>query len=91
VLEHLEHPREALTRIKKLMNPEGRLFINMPINSPAPDHLFLLDTPEEVVDFVEKSGFRIEQSRFLPQTNMTLEKARRTKSTITTLIIARPD
>lgn len=90
VLEHLEHPREALARIKPLLNDGGRLFINMPVNSPAPDHLFLLRSPEEVVEFVASSGYRIEQTKFEPQTNMTLERARRTQSTITTLIIASP-
>ncbi len=90
VLEHLEHPRQALTQIRAILAPQGRLFINMPINSPAPDHLFLLESPEAVVAFVESCGFRIEQTLFAPQTNMTLEKARRTQSTITTVIIATP-
>jgi SAM-dependent methyltransferase len=90
VLEHLETPREALTKIRALLAPKGRLYINMPVNSPAPDHLFLLESPEAVVDFVSSCGYAIEQSRFEPQTNMTLERARRTQSTITTLIIATP-
>jgi 2-polyprenyl-3-methyl-5-hydroxy-6-metoxy-1,4-benzoquinol methylase len=90
VLEHLEHPRAALGQIKPLLAPGGRLFINMPVNSPAPDHLFLLPSPEAVVSFVESCGYRIEQSQFAPQTNMTLEQARRTESTITTLVIASP-
>jgi 2-polyprenyl-3-methyl-5-hydroxy-6-metoxy-1,4-benzoquinol methylase len=90
VLEHLEHPREALVQIRQLLAPQGRLFVNMPINSPAPDHLFLLESPEAVVAFVEDCGYRIEQVHFAPQTNMTLERARRTQSTITTLVIATP-
>ncbi|MDP1604851.1 MAG: class I SAM-dependent methyltransferase [Legionella sp.] len=88
VLEHLEHPREALGMIKPLLKENGRLFINMPVNSPAPDHLFLLKSPEVVVDFVASCGYCIEQSQFEPQTNMTIEQARRTQSTITTLVIA---
>ena len=87
VLEHLEHPRKALEQIRALLVPTGRLFINMPINSPAPDHLFLLESPEAVVSFVESCGYRVEESHFAPQTNMSLERARRTQSTITTLII----
>jgi len=90
VLEHLEQPAEALGQIRRLLAPEGRLFVNMPINSPAPDHLFLLDSPEAVVSFIADCGYRIEQSHFAPQTNMTLERARRTQSTITTLVIATP-
>lgn len=90
VLEHLEQPAEALGQIRRLLAPQGRLFVNMPINSPAPDHLFLLDSPEAVVGFIADCGYRIEQSHFAPQTNMTLERARRTQSTITTLVIATP-
>lgn len=88
VLEHLERPREALEQIRPLLAPGGRLFINMPVNSPAPDHLFLLRSPEAVVEFVASCGYKIECAQFEPQTNMTLEQARRTESTITTLIIA---
>lgn len=90
VLEHLEQPREALGQMRRLLAPQGRLFINMPINSPAPDHLFLLESPEAVVAFVADCGYRIEQAHFAPQTNMTLERARRLQSTITTLVIATP-
>jgi 2-polyprenyl-3-methyl-5-hydroxy-6-metoxy-1,4-benzoquinol methylase len=90
VLEHLERPREALEQIKPLLAPGGRLFINMPVNSPAPDHLFLLRSPEAVVEFVATCGYNIERSQFEPQTNMTLEQARRTQSTISTLVIASP-
>src|SRR5690606_32084775 len=35
VLEHMEDPGEALRNLRNLLAPEGRLFINMPINSPA--------------------------------------------------------
>lgn len=45
VLEHLEMPREALLKIHGIMAPGGRLFLNMPCNSPAPDHIYLFDSP----------------------------------------------
>ncbi|MGE0383647.1 MAG: class I SAM-dependent methyltransferase [Gammaproteobacteria bacterium] len=89
ILEHLEQPRAALQAVSGLLAEAGRLFVNMPVNSPAPDHLFLLRTPEDVVDFVADSGYVIEDAKFAPQTNMTLEAARRTQSTISTAVIAR--
>ena len=89
VLEHLDRPAEALEALYRVLAPGGRLFVNMPINSPAPDHLFLLDTPEEVVDFVKAAGFEIETHQFEPTTNYTLEQARTLKMTIQCLIIAR--
>lgn len=90
VLEHLETPREALEIIRSLLKPDGRLLVNVPINSPASDHLFLLRSPEEAVEFIENCGYRIEQTQFEPQTGMTLERARRMQATITTLVIASP-
>lgn len=90
VLEHLDRPADALRIIRSLLKADGRLYINMPINSPAPDHLFLLRTPEAVVEFVESCGYTIEQSQFEPQTGMTLERARRMEATISVLLIARP-
>jgi 2-polyprenyl-3-methyl-5-hydroxy-6-metoxy-1,4-benzoquinol methylase len=88
VLEHLEHPGRALDAIRALLRPGGRLYINVPINSPAPDHLFLLRSPEEAVAFVEKHGFAIERTGFYPATNYTLSAARKHGLTISVCIIA---
>src|SRR5207253_3081970 len=45
VLEHLENPLDALKSLKGWMRPNARIWVNMPVNSPAPDHLYLLRTP----------------------------------------------
>jgi len=89
VIEHMEEPRAALDVIRSVVAPGGRLFLNMPINSPAPDHLFNLDTPEDLVDFVEAAGFVIEEKGLFPATNQTLEAARKKKMTISCAFIAR--
>lgn len=89
VLEHMEEPRAALDVIRSILAPNGRLFLNMPINSPAPDHLFNLDTPEDLVAFVEEAGFVIEDQGLFPATNQTLEMARKKKMTISCAFIAR--
>lgn len=88
VLEHLEHPAEAIGALSKLLAPDGRLYINMPVNSPAPDHLFLLRSPEAVLEFVEAQGMKVESSHFAPQTNYSLEKARKMQCTISVALIA---
>lgn len=89
VLEHLEQPHEALARLFEQLKPGGRLFVNVPVNSPAPDHLFLLNTPEEAVDVVKRAGFEIEASAFYPMTNHTMEQARKHKLTISACVIGR--
>jgi len=88
VLEHLEQPGRALEAIRALMRPRGRLFVNVPVNSPAPDHLFLLRSPEEAVSFVRQHGFEIERTGLFPATNYSLEAARKHALTISVCIIA---
>lgn len=88
VLEHLDDPRGALQAIRSLLRPGGRVYINVPINSPAPDHVFLLRSPEEALNFVEQQGFEIEQSAFFPATNYSLDAARKHALTITVCMVA---
>lgn len=63
--------------------------MNVPINSPAPDHLFLLRSTEEAVHFMKDAGFEIERAEFFPMTNHTLDQARKHQLTISACIIAR--
>lgn len=87
VLEHMEQPKESLEVIRSVLAPDGRLFINMPINSPAPDHLFNAETPEALGDFIKGCGYKILDQAFFPATNQTLEDARRKKLTISCVFI----
>ncbi len=88
VLEHLERPAEALACLRRVLNPNGRIYIHFPINSPAPDHLFNLPTPEDAVSFVEGIGFKVTQSEFAPMLGYSLDQARRMKLTISVLVTA---
>lgn len=60
VLEHLEDPTRALRYLRRCLSDQGRIFINVPLNSPSPDHIYLLSTPDEVRDLVESAGFSID-------------------------------
>jgi 2-polyprenyl-3-methyl-5-hydroxy-6-metoxy-1,4-benzoquinol methylase len=88
VLEHLEEPVRALQAIRAVMRPSARLYLNVPINSPAPDHLFLLRSPEEVVALVKDQGFSIERCGYFPATNYTIEAARKHQLTISVCVVA---
>ncbi|MFZ1478902.1 MAG: class I SAM-dependent methyltransferase, partial [Sphingorhabdus sp.] len=68
VLEHLERPDLALQSLCAALKPGGRIFINAPINSPAPDHIYLWRSPEEFSEFVKAQGFEIDEAYDLPQT-----------------------
>jgi 2-polyprenyl-3-methyl-5-hydroxy-6-metoxy-1,4-benzoquinol methylase len=89
VLEHLEEPQRALKILFDLLADGGRLFLNAPVNSPAPDHLYLFETPEQILEMVAGVGFVIESSLMAPCTGSTLERARRLKLTISVGTIAR--
>ncbi len=92
VLEHMEHPREALLKLRNLLEPGGRLFLNIPINSPAPDHLFNPETTEGLERFVGEAGFNILDRAYFPATNQTLDAARKKNLTIScALIVTRAD
>jgi len=76
LLEHLDRPAKALARLGLLTRPGGQLFINVPVNSPAPDHIYLWRRPEDVNDFVVAAGLRIVQARAYPMTGRTERQAR---------------
>jgi len=89
VLEHLENPRDALRILRGLLAEGGRIFLNAPVNSPAPDHLYLFETPEHLLDMIVDAGFAVESSRLAPCTGATLKRARKLKLTISVAAIAR--
>jgi SAM-dependent methyltransferase len=92
VLEHLERPDLALQSLCAALKPGGRIFINAPINSPAPDHIYLWRSPKEFLDFVKAQGFEIEAAYDLPQTGVKLERAIKLNLSVSCVVIGRkPD
>jgi len=89
VLEHLEQPELALRSLHEALKPGGRIFINAPINSPAPDHIYLWRSVEEFSDFVKEQGFEIELSANLPVTGAALDIAIKRQLSISCIIIGR--
>lgn len=88
VLEHTQHPHKALDNIFRALRPGGQLFLNIPVNSPAPDHIYLWRKPSEVQSMVESKGFVIEEFITLPPTGKTLEDALKYGFDISCIIIA---
>jgi 2-polyprenyl-3-methyl-5-hydroxy-6-metoxy-1,4-benzoquinol methylase len=89
VLEHLEDPLTFLRALSPLLAPGGTMFINVPVNSPAIDHLFLLSTPEEAMQLVRDAGLEVIQSHYHPMTGWSLDRARKMKGTISCVFVAR--
>ncbi len=91
VLEHLEDPARALRFLRSAIAEKGRIFINVPLNSPSPDHIYLFETPEEVRAMVEAAGFQIETLTPFVTQNRDLTKALKNRITVSVGVIARPD
>ena len=89
ILEHVEDPASALRSVREILRPNGQVWINVPVNSPAPDHIYLLRTPEEACALVEASGFAVIDRAFFPMTGFTLDDARRRAASISCVITGR--
>lgn len=87
VLEHLERPDLALQSLHAALKPGGRIFINAPINSPAPDHIYLWRSPDEFVDFVKAQGFGVADAQYFPVTGVTLERALRKDMSVSCIVV----
>lgn len=89
LLEHLKNPKELLSLMFNAMKPSAHLFISFPINSPAPDHIYLLREIEEVEMIVKNAGFYIDSKISLPATNVSLNRAIKKNLTISVGLIAK--
>jgi len=89
VLEHLEDPAAALRTLFASLKPGGRIFINAPVNSPAPDHIFLWREPAEIDRLVEEAGFAIDDVHLLPMTGYTVARAMTMAASLSCVVFAR--
>ncbi|MBP6878990.1 MAG: class I SAM-dependent methyltransferase [Phenylobacterium sp.] len=89
VLEHLEHPKDALASLREFLAPDGLLYINVPLNSPAPDHIFLLRDEAEVRALMQSAGLEVIELKLVPMTGYDLPTAQRQGLTVTCFVLAR--
>jgi hypothetical protein len=71
------------------LKPGGTIWVNVPANSPAPDHIFLVNSPEHACDIVRSAGLEVVHSQGFPMTGATLEKARHRKLAISCVVVGR--
>ena len=89
ILEHLEEPAAALRAARRVLRSGGLLFVNVPANSPAPDHLFLVESPEHAASLVQQAGFEIIEVQAFPMSGASLERARKHKLAVSCVVVAR--
>jgi hypothetical protein len=88
LLEHLEEPVRALRQIGRVLPRGGLLYVNVPLNAPMPDHLILLETPQDVQTMLTEGGFNIVEMAFHTTQGASLARALRTKTAVTCSLIA---
>jgi 2-polyprenyl-3-methyl-5-hydroxy-6-metoxy-1,4-benzoquinol methylase len=89
ILEHLEDPVAALKAAMAWLKPGGSIWVNVPANSPAPDHVFLVDSPEHACELLAAAGLAVTASHAFPMTGTTLERARKQKLAISCVVVGR--
>ena len=88
ILEHLENPAQALAIIKPRLAPGGKIFISVPCNSPAPDHIYLFRHSDEVINMISRCGYRIEHLEVYPATGVSLQRAQDKSLTTSVVVVA---
>ena len=89
VLEHLEAPSQMINKICSLCNSNAHVYITVPINAPAIDHIYLFKTIEEVQNMIVNAGFEIQESMYAPAGDMELKTAIKKRNAIIVGILAR--
>lgn len=89
VLEHLERPDIALALLARSLAPGGMLFVNVPLNSPSPDHIYLLSHPDEVRKLVEGAGLVVQEMELFATQGQNIDKALRNKVSVSVGLVAR--
>ncbi len=89
ILEHLEDPVAAMRAASRHLKPGGRLWVNVPANSPSPDHIFLVNSLDHAVSLVNDAGLDVVDSAAFPMSGATLEKAVKRKLSISCVVLAR--
>jgi SAM-dependent methyltransferase len=90
VLEHLETPDRALRFLRDALKGDGRIFINVPLNSPSPDHIYLFETPDDVRALVEAAGLKVEAMSLYATQGRAIESALANRISVSAGVIGRP-
>ena len=75
VLEHVEDPDKLLLKLKSLLSENGRIYITVPTNAPAIDHIFLFKNSNEIRDLIKSVGLKIVVDNEFVSERVELERA----------------
>jgi 2-polyprenyl-3-methyl-5-hydroxy-6-metoxy-1,4-benzoquinol methylase len=90
VLEHIEDPASVMRRLRDLVAPGGHVFVNTPLNSPSPDHIYLMEQPEDARRLLTETGFEIVEEGMFATQGAPLDKALRNRVSVSVAMFGRP-
>jgi len=82
VLEHMEDPPALLSKVKSLLRDNGIIYITVPANAPAFDHIYLFRNVQEIRDMLRDGAFKIVNEVCACAENVSPEKAEKFKVTL---------
>ncbi|MGL4541398.1 MAG: class I SAM-dependent methyltransferase [Polymorphobacter sp.] len=88
ILEHVEDPVAAMRSAARSLRPGGYLWVNVPANSPSPDHIFLVNSPEHANQLVRDAGLEVVDSAAYPMLGASLEKAAKQLLSVSCVVTA---
>ncbi len=74
VLEHVNDAPGFMERTKKLLHPNGTIYLSTCANSPALDHVYHFHSANEIRELLERTGFNIITDLALPAENVPEER-----------------
>lgn len=89
VLEHLEQPEKALEGARQWLVPGGLIWINVPANSPAPDHIYLFTGPDHLEGMMRDAGFEIVETAAFPMSGTKPDRALRQQLSVSCTAVGR--
>jgi 2-polyprenyl-3-methyl-5-hydroxy-6-metoxy-1,4-benzoquinol methylase len=87
VLEHVENPSGFLNKIHQIASDDAHIFITTAINAPQPDHIYLFNNLNEVMELLTESNFTVLDFIAVNTNNVPIEKAEKKKIPIVVAFI----
>lgn len=75
VLEYVENPSAFLDRIHQISSNDSYIFITTAINAPQPDHIYLFNNLNEIMELFRESNFTVFDYIAVNTNNIPIEKA----------------
>ncbi len=75
LIEHIQKGEWVMASMSKKMKKDGFCYFSTAANSPAEDHILLFRSIAEIRDFIDRTGWKVEDEHLGTLNNMTVEES----------------